>query len=298
MRFGLVLPTVSLLLVALAGPAMGALPRAHAAQALGAMFSSPSSDPLSASLSATAEALQATFPTVDPGLLHSCASCAAFVQRLLEVAEAVHPLDQAGSADELSGLSLGNRALCGRFLKDDPGFERACEDVHDVYGLDHLKALAVVAPSLLCEHLPECGFMQDHAALAGVAAVSLAQDQDLLVTLGTNQGMDGQGGESQDEENDLEGDVASEGDLLVGNAPSTQESLEINAAAMEQQQMLEGQRMREQELREMDALLNQQVQQKLLAAQERNRQIRQNLGHLMKVAYRAQPGHCDCCGTI
>ena len=51
----------------------------------------------------------------------------------------------------------------------------------------------------------------------------------------------------------------------------------------------------EQEMREMDSLLSSQVQQKLLAAQERNKNLREQLRHIQKEAYRNQPGHCDCC---
>lgn len=38
------------------------------------------------------------------------------------------------------------------------------------------------------------------------------------------------------------------------------------------------------------------MMQKIMRAMARNRAIRCELKHLKKMAYRAQPGNCDCCG--
>jgi hypothetical protein len=250
-----------------------------------------------------------------PDLAASCPGCQAFTRAMMEVVEhAVQPHDSGKTAEQVNAL---NRGLCARVLGKGGKELRvfiffffsfffsvlpltkttttkiprtalasththththkhthlssapleqieACEDVQDMYGLDHVKVLMRHAPALLCEPLRSCGrfALPDAVAGGGIAAAVTGAGGDLLLQTG---------------------------------APGALASLGINAAAMEQQQMLQGQRMREQEMREMDSLLSSQVQQKLLAAQERNKNLREQLRHIQKEAYRNQPGHCDCC---
>lgn len=246
------------------------------------------------------EVSAAHFSQHAPDMSHC--ECEGFLEKMKELANEVNEArktEKTAKKNEEIHAEIGDitthvRSRCTSVFSSSISIQ-ACIDSDEIYGIENIPSVISSAPGLMCELLTSCGEMisDDDLANGGIAAIiahQITQDDAIFSSHSTDFPTDFSAKSSAKESKAFsEKDI----DILVSSDPVS--GLEVNAAAMEQQQMLEGQRLREQELREMDTLLNQQVQQKLLAAQERNRALRENISHLMKVEYRSRPGHCDCC---
>jgi hypothetical protein len=162
----------------------------------------------------------------------------------------------------------------------------ACRDVAQVYGLENVAPIAHAAPDLLCEQLRECARPGEHQntlpASAGAAVATSSTSAAAARRRMTR-----------------EQATAVLGDVLISSEPSPGGGVSKGVMSMmsslfkmrmQSQMMMQAMQMRQQLMENEHKMM-----QKVMRAMARNRAIRAELKHLKKMAYREQPGNCDCC---
>lgn len=196
-------------------------------------------------------------------LLSSCSSCSEFVDVLVAATRGKVSVPSDHQND------LETRAeICGSMEKEE--HSAACESVAQMYGLENVDEFVSAAPDLLCEPLSSCdGVTSDDATreLDDVGDVLLGVDNSIQI----------RSDDDDDKKKKKGNDMASAMKLMMAHRMYSM----LNMKLMQDQQM--GQQL-------VHAMMS-----KLIAAQERNREIKQEYLHFMKQSYRNQPGNCDCC---
>lgn len=209
----------------------------------------------------------------DTDVLSSCAACRSFVDALVEVTRrdgaVAHP-SFAHGAEHARNVNDANARLC-EGVRGGDRHVRACEEIARTYGLENVDEFVQAAPDLLCEPLGRCGAVSDDAAARefdDIGDVMLGVDHGLAVAAGAA---------GKVKKSSSSASMVRAMKLMMAHRMYSM----LNMKMMQDQQM--GQQL-------VHAMMS-----KLVAAQERNREIKQEYLHFIKAAYRNEPGNCDCC---
>jgi len=219
------------------------------------------------------------------GLYHSCSKCAGFVNSLVKLgsestqieAEAYVPVnkqtkeDAAKSSAEAQASLAHEEKMCSRLGSE---LQQSCVLVSQIYGLENVAPIARVAPDLLCEQITECRTknLGGHKIMTHEQVVSVLGDAMM-----------------DDAANDVL--VQTEAEKKPGVSSGVMGMMSsLFKMRMQSQMMMQAMSMRQQLMENEHKMM-----QKIMRAMARNRAIRSELQHLKKMAYRAQPGNCDCC---
>jgi len=211
--------------------------------------------------------------TPEKSLVSSCSSCSNFVDLLVSATRGKMVLPDAENPSEADEQ---NREVCDDFTNSEHA--HACHSIAQMYGLENIDEFVSAAPDLLCEPLTSCQgeVSSDEATRAfdDVGDILIGADATTSILAGTAQSHD----EAETDDRRHGGNnMAKAMKLMMAHRMYSM----LNMKMMQDQQM--GQQ------------LVHKMMSKLIAAQERNREIKQEYLHFMKQAYRNQPGNCDCC---
>jgi hypothetical protein len=207
-------------------------------------------------------------------VLSSCAACRTFVDALVQVTRrdgaVSHPSFGAGAA-HARAVNDANAAACSA-VSGGARHVRACEEIARTYGLENVDEFVQAAPDLLCEPLGRCGAVTADAAARefdDIGDVMLGVDHGLTIAAGAA------------------GKVERSSDKSASMVRAMKLMMAHRMYSMLNMKMMQDQQMGQQLVHAMMS--------KLVAAQERNREIKQEYLHFIKAAYRNEPGNCDCC---
>eukprot|EP00163_Fabomonas_tropica_P003314 TRINITY_DN127_c1_g4_i4.p2 TRINITY_DN127_c1_g4~~TRINITY_DN127_c1_g4_i4.p2 ORF type:complete len:265 (-),score=84.35 TRINITY_DN127_c1_g4_i4:174-968(-) len=203
-------------------------------------------------------------------ILESCTECELFLKQMDALAARAATTEKKLDDDKKQmpeiDAQLANAKETQLCQQLEPNHIKACEEIAQIYGLDNVRDFVNKAPDLLCEQLSKCspseGKKLTHDEVVSVLNDVLAKDADTLV--------------SAPQES-----IASGMTKMMGS---------LFHMRMQSQLMMQAMQMRQQLMENEHKMM-----QKVLRAMSRNRAIRSQLKHLKKMAYRAQPGNCDCC---
>lgn len=203
------------------------------------------------------------------------AEAAAYVPPQLRPAESAEQPETAAKA-----ANAHEERMCEGLGQEE--FVQGCKDVAQVYGLENLSPIAASAPDLICEQLMSCRMLAKSAKVGQHKLLSHEQVVSVLTDAIASP-------EAANAEEEVHGDV-----LVSKEAGASGQLMSMMSSLfkmrMQSQMMMQAMQMRQTLMENEHKMME-----KIMRAMARNRAIRCELKHLKKMAYRAQPGNCDCC---